>query len=181
MRVVFVPTTTVTLTVRIGLTTDVLSVTSTRYCVVSGTESRAKEKPPWAFVSWTLPTLANAVVNGNGFCCSWIGRPALPVPESVPASVEGAPKAHRVGRGGQREPERLLGRREGAVAADRGAHAVVGDEAVVVLRVRPEAGDRRGGPDGRGAGADAGVGRARAVGRAWCRTGRSRSSAPRGG
>ena len=44
MRVVLVPTTTETLTVRTGLTTEVLSVTSTRYCVVSGTDSSANAK-----------------------------------------------------------------------------------------------------------------------------------------
>ena len=109
VRVVLVPTTTETLTVRIGLTTDVLSVTSTRYCVVSGTESRAKENAPCALVSWTLPTFVNLPVNGNGFCCRRIGRPALPVPESVPASVEGAPKATGFGVAASASPSGCLG------------------------------------------------------------------------
>src|SRR6185369_17376236 len=109
VRVVLVPTTTVTLTVRTGLTTDVLSVTSTRYWVVSGTESSANENAPWAFVSWGLPTLAKAVVNGKGFCCSWIGRPALPVPDSVPASVDGAPKGTGLGVAASASPSGCLG------------------------------------------------------------------------
>src|SRR3954451_5322336 len=109
VRVVLVPTTTLTLTVRIGLTTEGLAGTSTRYWVVSGTESRAKAKPPCAFVSWALPTLANDVVNGKGFCCSRIGRPALPVPERVPASVEGAPKATGLGVAANANPSGCLG------------------------------------------------------------------------
>src|SRR5262245_60509089 len=75
-----VRTSTWTLTVTIGLTMLGLLATSTRYCVVSGTESRVNENAPLASVSCALETFEKPDVNGNGFCCSCTALPEFPVP-----------------------------------------------------------------------------------------------------
>src|ERR1044072_1009271 len=62
-------TRTATPALTIGLTTDGLSCTSTRYCVLIGTDSSGNAKAPCALVSCGFPTCVKPAVYGNGLHC----------------------------------------------------------------------------------------------------------------
>ena len=86
-----VPTTARAPTGSTGLTMPARSVTRARNCVVTGSESTAIENRPRASVTRALPTLAKPPANGNARCWIWTGRPAAPVPVTVPTRVVGPP------------------------------------------------------------------------------------------
>ena len=64
---------------------------STRYCVLTGTDSSGNANWPCGPVSWTFVVLTKPCVYGNGLDCSTTWRLALPVPVSAPASTVGLP------------------------------------------------------------------------------------------
>ncbi len=74
---------------------------STRYCVLTATDSSVNAKPPVAPVTTLLPTARKPCVYGHGFAWSCTWRALLPVPLRTPASVVDLPM--RIGFGRRRE------------------------------------------------------------------------------
>src|SRR3954469_8446488 len=91
VRSTLVLTRTATATVATGLVT-LPSVVCTRSCVVAGSASGPRAKPPVAFVTIGLPTLAKPLVYGNARCCRTTCLPELPVPVSWPGRLVPPPK-----------------------------------------------------------------------------------------